>query len=154
MIKYEEIIEYISLKKRYMELCKAYSDELKPHFKSNIKELKIVVSDLGKDFEYFPEEKYFKATEVANNYSIQFGLKLHDGIIETFINILNDQKWIIFNRIDFLLESLDPEFPRSKCNVLYYTTYQELSDILNQLFEILEDFKAEFLKQANEREIE
>ena len=80
------------------------------------------------------------------NYILDMILTMHGGMVETHLNFIKDDEWLLFNRFDFICEKLQNRF-REKYNIPKYSSEEELEEILKEIFSIYEDLKNEFIRQ-------
>ena len=104
-------------------------------------------------FKYSKKECFFKIENKSNLITIEFNIIPYTGALQFVWSVkLNKQmlelSWGVWESI--LEEMLNKSFeirPRP-----YYSNYQELEEILTEVFAIYEDFKTEVLKVDWEKE--
>lgn len=144
--KIKKIFSSINFVKRYQKICEDYNDFENSMTNSNKKKYLEIINSINDNLEYSSKDRTFKYSSVHNNYVLELVLSLHKGLIEAHLNYLNKGEWIMYNRFDGYAEELEKGF-RDKLTIPKYTSYEELEEILKEIFSIYEDFKEEFIKQ-------
>ena len=71
---------------------------------------------------------------------------MHGGMVEAHFNYLKDSEWLMYNRFDGYAQALNANFQREIYNIPKYSSFEELEEILKEIFSIYEDLKNEFVK--------
>ncbi len=143
-----EIYKKIDFVERYTKLCQKYNDFDNALEGNNYKEYGEIIEKIGYKAKYFKGERFYRIEQNINSIIFGLQLTLKNGMVEVMLDTFFNEVWCIPDgRIDFMCEEIDTKFNRQECNLLDYTSFSELEEILTDLFSIYEDFKKEFMKQ-------
>ena len=131
---------------RYQEICANHNDfdnSLRGNKKALYDE---VINHYAYNVKYYRAENFYRIEEENNGILFVLTLTLKDGLVEVMINLKFTDGWgMPGGRLDFLALELDPNFDRENYNLPMYGTAEELKEILDEIFNIYEDLKREFI---------
>jgi hypothetical protein len=124
---------------RYQQICANHNNFDSCMSTTDKKSILQIFRTIDPNVKYLSPDRFYELNFVIVNYSIDFCLKLHNGIIEPFFIIGKtfDDWW----RFDFLCEEMDNEYDRKLYNLPKYSSYDELRQILLELYHIFDDIK-------------
>lgn len=143
----KEVLEKIDFVKRYLYLCDKYSDRENNIKEKSLNEIEKRLNEMNIPFSFSKKECFFKIKEKSTPYEFQFNVIPYIGALQFVLDIkLNKNRlklgWGMWENIVEEIKNIDFEIkPRP-----YYSNYQDLEEILREVFSIYEDFKNEVLK--------
>ena len=119
----------------------------------SISDIDLLLNQMEVKFKYSKKECFFKIEDKSNLITIGFNIIPYTGALQFVWSVKQNKQmlelsWGVWESI--LEEMLNKSFeirPRP-----YYSNYEELQDILTEVFAIYEDFKTEVLKVDWEKE--
>ena len=150
------LFEKINFTKRYEELSKKYStapsDDLLEILDIDL--TKDIIESFGYKARYYRGERFFRISDKKEGYDFYFNIALDYGMAELIWAVYHNKElvrdvsvpWgVIYQYLLHIKEySGTPDYSR-------FRDYDELEDILRDVFDIWEDFKREFLKEVHHK---
>jgi len=98
-----------------------------------------IIEAFGYAVKYNKSEKFFKIIESVADFKIQFNISLNGGIVEFMYGITkNGERLKIGGSVNTTIEIItESDFTVKPC----FRNYDDLKEILNEAFDIYEDFK-------------
>ncbi|WP_299527088.1 hypothetical protein [Winogradskyella sp.] len=143
-----KILEKVDFVNRYQKICEKYNDYENSMSGSDKKKYLEILNSINDEVSYSSKDRTFKYSFKYKNCILDMILTMHNGMVETHLNYLKDDKWLMFNRFDGYAQELNPDFNREIHNIPKYSSFKELENILREIFGIYEDIKKE-LKRLN-----
>lgn len=152
-IRLKKVLQKINFEKRYLEICNKYSDFQNSINSKSISDIDLLLNQMEVKFKYSKKECFFKIEDKSNLITIGFNIIPYTGALQFVWSVKQNKQmlelsWGVWESI--LEEMLNKSFeirPRP-----YYSNYEELQEILTEVFAIYEDFKTEVLKVDWEKE--
>lgn len=141
-----KVLKKISFLSRYSEICLEFSDHKNiktPLFKS----IKEILEQIDDNFKYIKAERVFlKTIKVSDELTIRILVSFSHGLFEFHLQFIKNEEWILYDRLDFLGNLIDPEYKESLGdNCLPMTTNDEDTEqILKKVIALINEFKDEF----------
>jgi hypothetical protein len=143
-MKLPDILLKIDFVKRYEKLCAEHIDFKNRMTTANKKVFDDALNKVGCVYKYFASENFYKVSDKAGEYDVNFHLVLKGGLVEPILYIEKDGVEMLPNgRLDFFSEEMNVSFDRDKYNLPIYKDEKELEVILGKLFGILSDIIGE-----------
>ncbi|QPH39445.1 hypothetical protein [Pedobacter endophyticus] len=141
------IYERINFVRKFKEISLRHNDFKNSLNGNNIEMFNRVLSKFEYQIKYFKKEEFYKIEEKLNNIVFIYQFSLKNGIVEPMLYVKNRGIYIgPDHRFDSICEKLDNSFSRKEFPIPVYTSEDELTEILSELFLLYEDFKVGFLK--------
>ncbi len=142
----KSIFKEIGFVSRYKKLCIKHNDFDNRLRANNNKIFLEKLKTIDNSVVYLSKDKMFKIYFPHDNYSLDLGISVKNGLVEVFLFYIKDEEWLLYNRFDGYAEELDETFDREIHNIPKYTSEKELEVILKEVFSIYEDMKKEIVK--------
>lgn len=139
----ESIFKKVNFVDRYKNICEKHNDFDNGLRGSNKKMYLEKLKAIDNSVVYFSKDKMFKISFGYDDFSIDIGLQLNDGLVEARLFYVKKEEWLLYNRFDFICEKIDSGFDRKIYNLPKYTSEEELEIILKETLAIYEDIKNE-----------
>lgn len=139
------VLHEVNFANRYKLMCDKHSNfdnRLISYDKSIIKD---VFENKGIKTDYIKSENFFKIVEDVGNYKIHFHIIPHSGFIQFLFSLRYEEEKISFSL--GVWESITRELLGIKVKKPLFGTIEELKEILDEAFNIYEDFKTELRNQ-------
>ena len=149
-----EIYKKISFAERYEKLSKNFYS--KNEFNYLNKEVLEIAKKIGYKISFVKKNNFFKFQVKIGTYKIYFNFSLKYSIIELIIGVTDLKKDVFITGGTFgnLYEDIKYFETKKESRIFMpsFENYQELEEILTEVFAIYEDFKTEVLKVDWEKE--
>lgn len=135
-------LERIHFIDRYRALSEQYSCELNQSFEnySNENVLKIIAL-FGYSVKYIKSGNFFKIVELYDKYKFQFHLSLKYGVVELIWSISENEGIHQLGGPWGMIKRLLDEKEDDKVKLPVFRNYEDLKEILREVFCMYEDFK-------------
>jgi hypothetical protein len=106
-----------------------------------------LLKELGYIFKYSNNSNFYKLIQREVNFHFQFNMSLKYGNVELIWDILRNKDRLYFGLGGW--SSVMDILIGKRCLMPKYRSYEDLREILKEVFAIYEDFKRELLKIEN-----
>ncbi|APU11804.1 hypothetical protein A5M85_16405 [Cellulophaga lytica] len=145
-IKLVPILQKIQFASRYFELCRKHSDfegAIDDYDKTVIKR---TLENKGLKISYVKSEKFYKSIEKIGDLSIQFNIIPKRGFVQFVLDVKQGNERL---NLGFgMWESITRELDSIEVKKPLFGSIEELQEILDEAFNIYEDFKTELKNQS------
>ncbi|GKX65105.1 hypothetical protein [Inconstantimicrobium mannanitabidum] len=140
--EFKNVLLKIDFSKRAEKLTQEHSFDRDNTFEDyDNNEIIMAFSDIGYKAKYDKNENFFKVTESVLNYRIQVHACLKYGFIELGWYLFSQDKYYDGDTWSSIKRELDGE--ENLLRDLVFHNYEELKEILKEVFSMYEDFKRE-----------
>lgn len=142
------VLKKIDFVKRYTQLSNEFGNKNDTFEQYDNDEIIKIIEECGYKAKYIRSENFFKIKEKSHDFEFQFNIRLKYGICEFIWGLTkNNDRWELggpWGLISRLVMGNDSKYP-----LPCFSNYDNLRIILDQVFEIYEDFKSKLLLQGN-----
>ncbi|ADV48162.1 hypothetical protein Celal_0833 [Cellulophaga algicola DSM 14237] len=96
------ILNKINFVSRYKEICLDHNDFENRLRGSNTKQYRAILKKLDENFSYASKDRFFTLKYAYEEFQLNLGLGIHDGLVEPFLYLIRNEDWILYNRFDFI----------------------------------------------------
>jgi len=139
-------LKKVSFLSRYSIICSEFCD-YKNGKTPLLKTIKDILEQIDDNFKYIKVERVFlKTLKVSDELTIRILVKFSSGIFEIYLQFIQDEEWVLYDRLDFLGNLIYPEYKESledKC-LPVSTNDGETEQILKKVISLIDEFIIEF----------
>ena len=149
-----EILKEMSIDERYYSLCLKHRD-VKNRYPLKRKDVESVIRSYDEGFKYVTGDRLFIKEMMYQDYSVRFYIGFRDGIISFFYSIWIEDKKGNGHRgnLHTLSEYVNPDFnDLTSMKAVVATTLDEAYDIIDKIFQMLDEFTDLFKKRFGDIE--
>ncbi|MEY9973226.1 hypothetical protein ABH966_003610 [Lysinibacillus sp. RC46] len=141
----EHAFAKIKFIERYKSLAARYQFNVSESFENYESNRVInIINELGYEASFNKKEKFFKITEIHDEYKFQFNISLKYGVAEFIWSVWKNSELKMGGTWGILKEQLDG-LENDKVRKPIFRNYEELKEILADAFLIYGDFKREYM---------